>query len=346
MKNTITRVSAIFLIMSLFSPEVIAQQPMNKATIEKVKTAMYGMQRRSWEQGTAMQGLMAVGDTIGVIGMAHEAAVIWKSKDGRLAMCGSEWAISDAACNGPGVLFAYQVTGDTIYKNAADRLFNYFKRPETRTPGGYIRHQNKKVTIVTDNSFMEIPFLAMMGDYDDAMHQLQGMRDLLWDSKVKLYRHTYSWDKNAITDSSYWGGGNGWMAASMAQLYELLPKERKADREKVRKYAEELLDGCMAKMLPNGLFYDKITEPNFEETNLGCMLAYSIYKGIGDGWLDKKYKASADKMRAAAYSKIDKWGLIQGASSSPAFNKPGVSTECQAFFLMMEGANSKLMNQK
>lgn len=342
MRIKLTTVLAIVFIYSLLTPVVIAQQPVNKKTIEKVKTAMFCMQRRSWEQGTAMQGLMAVGDTVAVVNMAHEAAVIWKSGDGRLAMCGSEWAISDPASNGPGVLFAYKVTGDTIFKNAAQKLFQYYKRPETRTPGGYIRHQNKKVTIVTDNSFMEIPFLAMMGDYDDAMHQLQGLRDLLWDAEVKLYKHAYSWDSNTIADPTYWGGGNGWMAASMVQLYQILPDERKSDREKVKKYTIELLDGCIAKMLPEGLFYDKITEPNFVETNLGCMLSYSIYKGIGDGWLDRKYKIQADKMRVAAISKIDKYGMIQGASSSPGFNKPGVSTECQSFFLMMEGAFQKM----
>jgi rhamnogalacturonyl hydrolase YesR len=72
------------------------------------------------------------------------------------------------------------------------------------------------------------------------------------------------------------------------------------------------------------------------------MLAYTIYKGIKAGWLDKKYKGSADKMRAATYTKIDKYGLIHDASSSPGFNRPGTSTECQAFFLLMEGAYQKL----
>jgi rhamnogalacturonyl hydrolase YesR len=271
------KIAIIVLIGSLSCQKVEVKSPTNQETINKVKIAMFSMQRRSWEQGTAMQGLMAVGDTLAVVNMAHEAAVIWRSKDGRLALCGSHWAISDPASNGPGVLFAFEVTGDTLYRNAAKAQYEYFKRSETRTPGGYIRHQNRKVTIVTDNSFMEIPFLAMMGDCDDAMHQLQGLRDFLWDPEVKLFHHGYSWDLNAIIDSSYWGGGNGWTAAAMAQLYEILPDERKADKATVKKYTEELLDGCLNYMLPSGLFYDKITEPNFEETNLGCMLAYTIY---------------------------------------------------------------------
>ncbi len=82
------------------------------------------------------------------------------------------------------------------------------------------------------------------------------------------------------------GGGNGWCAAAMAQVIESLPEERKADKQKLIKYCTDLLDGCIANQLPSGLLYDKITEPNFEETTLPAMLAYTIYTAIKSGWLD------------------------------------------------------------
>jgi unsaturated rhamnogalacturonyl hydrolase len=128
----------------------------------------------------------------------------------------------------------------------------------------------------------------------------------------------------------------------MAQVIDALPKERVADLRKVIGYAKELIDGCLSHQRPDGFFYDKIDEPNFVETNLGQMLAYAIYKGVHSGWLDKSYLGAADRMRDAALSKIDGHGLIQGASGSPSFDRPGTSTECQAFFLMMEGARRKL----
>ena len=81
----------------------------------------------------------------------------------------------------------------------------------------------------------------------------------------------------------------------------------------------------------------------FVETNLSQMLAYSIYKGVKGGWLENKYLAPADKMRAGAFSKIDEYGLIQDACGSPNFDKPGTSTEAQAFFLMMEAAYSVMV---
>jgi hypothetical protein len=53
---------------------------------------------------------------------------------------------------------------------------------------------------------------------------------------------------------------------------------------------------------------------------------------------------AANKMRTAVLSKIDAYGLLQGASAAPKFNSPGTSTEGQAFVLMMEGAYRKLYN--
>jgi len=313
--------------------------------VEKVKVAMLCMQRASWEQGTAMQGLIEIGDTLSVVNMAHEA-VLRQKPDGRLSMVGSDWNIGDPASNGPGVLFAYRVTGDEKYKNAAEAQYRYFFKPSSRTGKGFIRHNTTAMQIWSDNAFMAFPFLAMMGDYDEALRQIEGMRESLWDKDARLFRHIWDEEKRKFDDKSHWGGGNGWNAAGMAQVIGALPKEREADRRKVIGYVKELIDGCLPHQRADGFFYDKIDEPNFVETNLGQMLAYAIYKGVHSGWLDKSYLKAADKMRNAAYSKIDKFGLIQGASSSPSFDHPGTSTECQAFFLMMEGARRKLADSK
>ena len=96
-------------------------------------------------------------------------------------------------------------------------------------------------------------------------------------------------------------------------------------------------------MRPDGLFHDVVDDTNtFVETNLSQMLAYSIYKGVKSGWLKDSYLKSADKMRAGAHSKVDEYGVVQGACGSPLFDRSGTSTEAQAFLLMMEAAYSRL----
>jgi unsaturated rhamnogalacturonyl hydrolase len=334
------------ILMVLIPLVLIACQSAKKkngeaAVIERVKIAMLCMQRASWEQGVAMQGLIEIGDTLCAVNMAREA-VLRRKPDGRLSMVGSDWNVSDPASNGPGVLFAFRVTGDETFRKAAEAQYRYLLAPSSRTPKGFIRHNSATMQVWSDNAFMAFPFLAMMGDAREAVGQIEGMRESLWDGEAGLFRHIWDEEKRKFDDKSHWGGGNGWNAAAMAQVIDLLPAGMKADRLRLISYEKELIDGCLRHMRQDGFFFDKIDEPNFVETNLGQMLAYSIYKGIRSGWLDRSYLNAADRMRGAAWTKIDRHGFIQGASGSPSFDRPGTSTECQAFFLMMEGERRKL----
>jgi len=333
------------LFCSSINGQVNTNQPCDDKVVDKVKMAMLCMQRYSWEHGTAMQGMLEIGDTTGLIIMARES-VQRGTPDGRLSMVGSEMNIADTGVNGPGVLAAYKITGDENYKNAALAQYEYLKKPESKNTSGVIYHNNKSKVIFSDNMFMVAPFLAQMGDYDDAIHQIEGIRDVLWNKEVKLFHHIRIQETGEFKDRSFWGGGNGWCAAAMAQVIDLLPEERKADKQKLIGYCTDLLDGCIANQLPGGLLYDKITEPNFEETTLPAMLAYTIYKAVKSGWLDASYLVPADKMRRAVYANVDEYGLLQNASKAPRFNSPGTSTEGQAFFLMMEGAFRKLNQSK
>jgi len=310
-------------------------------TLEKVKTAMLCMQRYSWEQGVAMQGLLEIGDSVNLVIMARES-LQRAYPDGRLSMVGSDFNIGDTGVNGAGVLAVYKITGDEKYKKAAQAQYTYLKKSESKNVKGVIYHNNKGKEIFSDNMFMVAPFMAQMGDYDEAMHQVEGIRDLLWNSEKKLFHHIRTEETGKYGDISFWGGGNGWCAAAMAQIINTLPTDRKSNKQKLIRYCTDLLDGCIANQLQSGLFYDKITEPNFEESTLAAMLAYTIYTGVKAGWLNSSYLVAANKMRSAVYSKVDKFGLLQGASAAPTFNSPGTSPEGQAFFIMMEGAFRKL----
>ena len=306
---------------------------------------MLCMQRYSWEHGAAMQGMLEIGDTTAFLIMAKES--VQRSKpDGRLSMVGSDMNIADTGVNGPGILAAYKITGDEKYKKAAQAQYEYLKMPVSKNAMGVIYHNNKSKVIFSDNMFMVAPFLAQMGDYDDAIRQIEGIRDLLWSKKEKLFHHIRIQETGEFKDASFWGGGNGWCGAAMMQVIELLPQDRIKDKQRLIGYCKDLLDGCIANQLPGGLLYDKITEPNFEESTLPAMLAYTIYKAVKSGWLDASYLVPADKMRRAIYANVDEYGLLQQASAAPGFNSPGTSPEGQAFFLMMEGAFRKLNQTK
>ena len=304
--------------------------------VEKAKIAMLTMQRASWEQGVATQALIELGEKDLVVLTAREA-VLRQKGDGRLAMLGSDNAVTDPASNGEGVLFAYKVTGDEKFKKAADAMYNYLKAGAPRTEKGIICHITQGRQIWSDSMFMCPPFLAVYGDSDEAVRQVDGYREYLWDKEKKLFSHIWDDQKKVFTRKDFWGGGNGWSAAGIAKIIDILPKGKDIERKRLIGYTRELLDGCIAYMQPDGLFHDVVDKPQtFVETNLSQMLAYSIYKGVKGGWLEDSYLKAADKMRAAAHSKIDKYGVVQDACGSPNFNRAGTSTEAQAFFLMME----------
>ena len=312
------------------------------AAIEKVKHAMYTMQRAPWEQGTAMHGLVETDEKTDVILMAKEA-LLRQNADGRLAMLGGSDTSTDPAVNGRGVLLAWKETGDPVFKEAADRQYNYLKHTAPKNRNGILYHFIQGQQIWSDSMFMAPPFIVLMGDYEEAFRQIEGYRDILWDDRQKLFSHMWDDGKGIFRRRDFWGGGNGWCAAAFAQIIENLPDDKEPEKIKIAGYLKDLLDGCIRHMRSDGLYHDIVDNPDsFIETNLSQMLAYAIYKTVITGYLDKTYLSKADMMRDAAWSKIDRYGLVRDACGSPGFDHPGTSTEAQAFFLMMEGAYGKI----
>jgi unsaturated rhamnogalacturonyl hydrolase len=212
-----------------------------------------------------------------------------------------------------------------------------------RNVDGVLYHTLEAPQMWSDGINGAPPFLAAMGDYDEAMFQIEGYRKLLFNPDKKLMAHIWDDGKYRFTDPTFWGGGNGWTAAGLARVIRSLPAERKNDRNHLAAFAREVIDGCLAHQRPDGLFHNVIDRPDtFVETNLAQMLAFAIYQGITDQWLPTSYRASAGKMRAAARSKMDAHGFVQGASGAPNFDRPGISTEAQSFSILMEAAGQAL----
>jgi rhamnogalacturonyl hydrolase YesR len=183
------------------------------------------------------------------------------------------------------------------------------------------------------------PFLAAAGKYQEAMKQIEGARACLWNSDKKLLSHMWDCEKNAFARKECWGVGNGWSAAGMTRVIRTLPDSMQAEKKKLAGYTKDIIDGCVQHMRGDGLFHNIVDDDqSFVETNLSQMLAYSIYRGVKGGWIDKSYKAKADIMRAAAHAKVDDLGLVQGVCGSPEFDHPGTATEGQVFFILMEVA--------
>ncbi len=310
--------------------------------VDKVKMAMLTMQRATWEQGVAMQALLELGETELVILMAKDA-VLRQSKDGRLAMLGEEFALSDAASPGEAVFWAAKQTGDPLLERGYEKLLDYVLHKAPRTKEGIIYHFTNLPQIWSDIIYMLPPFLAAAGQFEEALKQIDGARACLWNPDKKLLSHMWDCEKKVLVRKECWGVGNGWSAAGITRVIRALPAGMSAERTKLTGYVREIIDGCLAHIRDDGLFHNIVDDPrSFVETNLAQMLAYSIYRGIKGGWLVERYRTQADKMRAAAHTKVDALGLVQGVCGSPEFDHPGTATEGQVFFILMEVAHGEL----
>ena len=312
-----------------------AQKQKTNLVAEKVRNAMLAMQRASWEQGTAIQAMIECAD-FEMLRLLVNEALVRQTSDGRTCMLGSNNNVTDPVAAGYGILKCHELFGDDKYKQAADRLYNYCKNIAPRNEAGTVYHVNNSREIWSDSIYMLPPFLAAYGDYDECLKQIRGYRACLWNEDQKLYSHRWSDDQNGFINAKFWGGGNGWAAASFAIIYELLPAEQQAYKTEIATYLTELLDGLQATVRPDGLFNDFVGESDsFVETNLSQMAAFAIFKSVKTGAIDPKYLEFAKKMKEGALAKVDEFGYVQGAAGSPFFNSPGTSTEAQAFFLMM-----------
>ncbi len=305
--------------------------------MKKVKLALLTMIKHPWEHGTSAQAFLECGDDDIAILMAHEA-VCRQLPDGRLAASAHCQNITDNCVCGEPVMFAHKKTGEEKYKIAAEKMLEFIDSAPCSIEGIQI-HSYDFPMIAADCMYMVPPFYAVMGRYDDAVKQVDLRFNFLWNEEKCAIDHQWDTSNKKWFRKLIWGGGNGWNAAGIVRVLKALPIEMHTERARLEGYLEKLIDGVLKYQLKNGLFYDILDDKtSFVETNTAQMIAYSIYRGVTWGFLDKKYIPVADKMRAAANEKIDSMGYVQGVAGAPQFDSYGVSPEGQAFYILMETA--------
>jgi len=302
--------------------------------VERVLTALLAMQRQSWEQGVAAQAALDLGrDDLALL--LAEAAVARQSPDGRLGDVDGEAGAVNGACCGEAVLAAYARTGEEVFAEAARRQLAWLTTAGPRAADGTLFHLLGGREVWADTVYMVVPFLALSGHHDLAWQQLEGHRTRL--CRDGLYAAIWSEDTATLRRADRWGGGNGWVVAAAARTLRLVPGFPHRDR--LAAHAREVLDACLALRRPDGLFHDVLDDPStFRETNAAQMFAYAALTGAADGWLPAPYADTGRDLLAAATREIDRHGVVRGAAGSPGFERPGASSEAQAFHLLAVAA--------
>ena len=315
---------------------------MKRDTLKKVISAMMARQRYPWEQGVCAQALLEAGRDELWIPMAFDA-VKRMDADGRLAMVGGGSAVSDPASNGEVCLRAYEKTGDESFLGGAKSMLKYLMEAAPRTSDGIICHYDEslqecfsKYQLWIDGLYMVPPFLAVMGEIDEAYRQVLGYRKHLYDDENSLFFHIRDIESGRFVRKVHWATGNGWALMGLSRVIEEAQKaDRKDIYEELAAFLTELLDGMLKFIQEDGRFNDILDdERSFSDGTSSMMMAATVYRGIRNAYIKEEYKAYADKAYMTVSENIDEYGLLHQVCGCPDFVKEGTSTEAQAAFVM------------
>ncbi|MBE5874727.1 MAG: glycosyl hydrolase [Lachnospiraceae bacterium] len=313
--------------------------------VKLVKNAMLAVQRYPWEQGVCAQALWEAGDEATAIAMAHDA-VLRQKEDGRLAVISDNIAVTDPAANGEVVYRAYQRTGETKYLESAQKMLHYLMEKAPRTDKGILCHNEisfvegySQDQIWVDSVYMAPPFLAVMGELNEAVRQIEGYLAYLREEKTGLLYHIYDAGTGRFVRKKLWATGNGWALLGIARVLDTaLEQKETAVAEKLVIYGRDILDAMLAYQLQDGRFHDFLDEEDsFVEGAAAMMMATFIYRGVYGRWLPDEYLIKADLVRETMGQYIDEFGIIHEVCGCPDFNTVGTSAESMAAYLMMHG---------
>ena len=107
-----------------------------------------------------------------------------------------------------------------------------------------------------------------------------------------------------------WGRGDGWMAAAMPMILELVEADHPS-RARIMDGYRRMMATLLKWQRPNGLWGQLVDDPgSWDESSCSAMFAYAFATGAKRGWLGPEYLAAAERAYAALVAKLDKWGNL------------------------------------
>ncbi len=325
-----------------------------KKTVKRAVRCMLAMQRHSWEQGVCAQALYEAGLGELWIPMAYDA-IQRQGEDGRLALIGGSAAVSDPASNGEVCLRAYEQTGKQVFLDGAQRMLQYLEQNAPRTRDGIICHNLVSFEngysprqLWIDGLYMVPPFLAVMGQVEEAAEQIRGYIRHLYDEETGLFWHIVDAESGRYVRQKHWATGNGWALMGLARVIEAAGEQECAEiAEELADFQRRLLSAMLRLQLPDGRFRDILDEEDsFVDGTSAMMLAATVFRGIVHGYIDEALAGVAEKACRTVADGMDETGLIHEVCGCPHFTAEGTSAEAQAAFVMAEAWRKKWKKEK
>lgn len=319
---------------------------MNTENVARVRDVLLGMERACWEQGEAMQAFWEMGDYKNLVILARQA-VERQLPDGRPAVINTfDFSTGTDPCVcGAGLYYAYELTGDSCFKDAYDKLLVWALEKAPRNDEGIVYHLIDSKQFWADSMYMLPPLLTLAGRYDEAMKQYNGYWKALYNPELKLLHTIIDDGTKEWVRELHRGVGNGFAIVGAASMIDLMPPEQEVYRKELAGKAKLIIDSMLRYMHEGCVFYDALDDDtSFLAMNGALFPAIAIYRGLAAGWLDKSYEEIAGRLRHAMHGCLDSYGFVRNVCHSPKFRSTGTSPDAQAFFLMMESAYADYRN--
>lgn len=233
------------------------------------------------------------------------------------------------------VLFdVWKQTGKEKYKLAMDLLVNQLKNHPRTHEGAFWHKLIYQHQIWLDGLYMASPFLAEYAVtfnrpelIDDAVNQFIVCAKHTYDVKTGLYYHAWDESKNQRwanketgQSPNFWGRSIGWWFMALVDVLDYIPAEHPQRPELIK-----MING-LAETLPKyqdktGLWYQVLDKGavggNYLEASVSSMFMYGYAKAVNKGYIDKKYRAVAEK----AYNGLMKTLIVKNADGTLTLTK-------------------------
>jgi len=142
---------------------------------------------------------------------------------------------------------------------------------------------------------------------------------------------------HAADSPFYWGRGNGWYAAGMAELLRSLPKKHPR-RARIMQGFKTMMASLLKYQAEDGLWRQLVDRPDvWAETSGTGMFAFALVTGVREGWLDAKtYGPAARKAWLGLVQHLDAESNVREVciGTNKAFQEVGPDLNTQLKFYL------------